>query len=84
MPDTWLDWSKQIYGYVPRQTKEKERYVVTKIIESWVDQGLSNDRIFLKYNAGGAKQCSSGRNKHGVDFDSCAYVQKGLAQLAMR
>lgn len=83
MPSTWVDWSKQVYGYVEEQTPIRERYVVTKIIESWVNEGLSDYRIFLRYNAGGATKCSSGYNSQGVWYDSCSYVQRGLQKLAM-
>jgi len=62
-------------------TAHSERYVVTKMVEMWVDQGLSAEQIALRWNAGGATQCSSGVNSHGVKYDSCAHVQKVLAYL---
>jgi len=83
MPGTWRMWSTVVYGEVVEMTPVRERYVVTKIISSWVKEGLSNDRIFLRYNAGGATQCSSGTNSHGVDYNSCHYVETGMNMLAM-
>jgi hypothetical protein len=82
MPATWAAHSKEIYGEVRVYTPERERYVATKIIQKWLDQGLDAKAIALRWNAGGAKQCSSGINRHGVAYDSCAYQAKVLAMLS--
>lgn len=82
MPRTWAEWSKQVFGYVEIQSAGNEKYVVKAIVTSWVEQGMTNAQIFLRYNAGHATQCSSGYNSQGVWYDSCAYVSKGLQHLA--
>ena len=83
MPATWRMWSNIVYGEVREMTPVRERYVVTNIIASWVDEGLSNDRVFLRYNAGGATRCSKGVNSLGVSYNSCHYVREGMNYLAM-
>lgn len=82
MPATWVMWSNQVYGEVVEQTPNKERYVVKTILQSWIDEGLSNERILLRYNAGNSTQCGSGYNKYNVWYDSCSYVDKGMKYLA--
>lgn len=62
-------------------TPTRERYVATKIIQSWLDEGLTADQIALRWNSGQTKTCSSGVNKWGVKYDSCAYVSKVIAML---
>lgn len=81
MPRTWELFSREIYGEVREITPIRERYVAYKMIEKWLDQGLTAHAIALRWNAGGATQCSRGINKHGVEYDSCAYTEKVLAQL---
>ena len=63
-------------------TDIRERYVATVMIESWLDSGLTASQVFLRWNAGGAVVCSSGVNSHGVEYDSCSYVRKGMNLLA--
>lgn len=81
MPRTWEMFSKEVYGEVREQTNVRERYVAYKMIEKWLDQGLSAHAIALRWNAGGATKCSSGVNKYGVEYDSCAYTEKVIALL---
>jgi hypothetical protein len=81
MPSTWNHHSQLVYGEVLEITANRERYVVHMLLEMWLNAGLDEKAIALRWNAGGAKQCSSGINKHGVEFDSCAYQHKVLAQL---
>jgi hypothetical protein len=81
MPASWRAHSIEVYGEVREMTPIRERYVATKIIQKWLDQGLDAKAIALRWNAGGAKQCSSGVNRYGVSYDSCAYQQKVLAML---
>jgi hypothetical protein len=66
---------------VREMTPARERYVATRMIEQWLAEGLTAKQIALRWNAGHAKQCSRGVNRHGVAYDSCAYQQKVLAQL---
>lgn len=82
MKDTWRLFSIEIYGEYKPMTPERERYVVTKKVEKWVNQGFSPAQIALKWNAGGAAtRCSSGYNSLGVWYDSCKHVKKVLAYL---
>lgn len=70
-----------MYGEVKEMTAERERYVVATLIDRWLQEGMTEAQIALRWNAGGARQCSSGVNRHGVKYDSCAYVKKVLAML---
>lgn len=81
MPSTWRMFSIEVFGEIREQTPIIERYVTTQMIESWMDRGDTASQIALRWNAGGARQCSSGTNSHGVKYDSCAYVYKVLAAL---
>lgn len=84
MPTTWAGWSKRVLGYVAPQTPINERYVALHKIQYHIDQGNSDAGVFLIWNSGSNRQCSSGINSMGVAYDSCAYVKKGLALLAQR
>jgi len=81
MPSTWKHNSQQVYGEVKEMTPEREKYVVATLIDRWLREGMNEAQIALRWNAGGATKCSSGVNKHGVQYDSCAYVKKILAML---
>lgn len=82
MKSTWDSHVVEVYGvWKPRDSYERERYVVTKMVEKWVDQGMNASQIALRWNAGGATQCSRGVNRHGVKYDSCAHIDKVLAYL---
>lgn len=82
LPSTWRLFSNIVYGEVKEMTPERERYVATKIIQSWLDEGLSPAQIALRWNQGHEGQCKAGINKHGVAYDSCAYKNKVLAHLS--
>jgi hypothetical protein len=73
LPSTWRLYSLEVYGEVKEMTPDRERYVATRMIERWIDEGLSVERIALRWNAGGATKCGRGYNKHGVWYDSCKY-----------
>lgn len=81
MPATWEAQSKEIYGQVLKKTPELEWFVATRMIEKWLNNGLSEAQVALRWNAGGATHCSAGTNKHGVAYDSCSYQKKVLALL---
>lgn len=44
-------------------------------MQKWLDQGMTPNQVALKWNAGGARQCSRGVNSKGVPYDSCKYVE---------
>lgn len=81
MPSTWKHHSTLVYGEVRPMTPEREWYVVTKLFDEWLSEGMTEAQIALRWNAGGASHCSSGVNKYGVKYDSCAYVKGVLALL---
>lgn len=81
MPSTWRMYSQEVYGKVVEKTPAREHYVVVTLFDRWLKEGKTEAQLALRWNAGGAKQCSSGVNKYGVAYDSCAYVKKVLARL---
>lgn len=76
MPSTWRAHANQILGYVPTQSETNERYVATKMIQLWIEDGFTVEQIALKWNQGNHGQCSSGVNSQGVAYDSCSYAKK--------
>ena len=81
MPETWKHHSTLIYGEVRPMTPAREWYVVTRLFDMWLNDGMTEAQIALKWNAGGASRCSRGINRYGVAYDSCAYVAEVLAML---
>lgn len=82
MPSTWKHWSTRFFGHVADMTPENEYAVALYKIQKHIDEGYSDTQIALIWNQGHAGECTKGTNKHGVKFDSCAYVQHFT--LAMR
>lgn len=82
MPSTWAHWSKQVFGYVEKQTPINEEYVALHKIQHHLNQGYDEGEIALIWNQGHAGQCKAGTNSKGVDFNSCDYQKKVL--VAMR
>lgn len=78
LESNWPAWSKEAIGYVAPHTEGNEEYVVMYKIDKWLKSGLNASQVALKWNAGGAKQCSKGINSKGVAFDSCRYVQLAM------
>jgi len=74
-------YSLEVYGEVMPMTYESERYVATRMIETWLANGYTIADIPLIWNQGSNGQCRRGVNRHGVRYDSCAYQQKVLALL---
>lgn len=81
MPDTWAHWSKQVFGYIEKQTPINEEYVALHKIQEHLNEGYSDTDIAKLWNQGHVGQCKSGTNRFGVKYDSCAYVRKVLAHL---
>jgi hypothetical protein len=84
LPSTWRLYSKEIEGRVLPHTAINEKYITSKMVAKWLSQGYSEKQIFLMWNSGRSSGCSSGINKYGVKYDSCAYVDKALAYLNQR
>lgn len=51
------------------------------MVKRWLQQGYTAPQIALMWNSGQTRECGSGVNKHGVNYDSCAYVTKVVALL---
>lgn len=79
MPNVYRNYSKTVLGYVAPMTPINARYITVMMAEKWITQGKSPEKVLLSWNAGeGARKCSKGRNKWGVSYDSCSYVQQGM------
>lgn len=78
MPTTWKSYSKEVFGVIKEQTEENAEYVTMSMIKKWLDQGMTDEEIFLTWNTGSTKACRSGINSHGVYYDSCSYVKNAL------
>ena len=81
MPTTWSGWSQRALGYIAKQTPITERYVALYKIQHHINEGYSNAAIARIWNQGNAGPCVIGTNKHGVDYNSCAYEAKILTYL---
>lgn len=81
MPSIWVAYSTEVAGRVLPMSPENEEYVAIRMIESWLDRGLSDAQVVLKWNhpAGVVNGCGSGVNAHGVKWDSCSYQKNVLA-----
>lgn len=83
MPTTYKAYAIETLGYVPEPNRTNATYIAAMKAQQWLEQGKTNSQIFLYWNAGeGAKKCSTGTNKYGVKYDSCAYVKKGLSLIS--
>lgn len=82
LPSTWRLFSEIVFGEVVEQTYENEIKVAAEMIDRWLTSGKTAYQIFLMWNQGNDGPCSSGVNKYGVPYDSCAYAQAGLALLS--
>lgn len=80
MPSTWRLFSKEVYGEVRPMTPERERYVATRIIQSWLNNGHSAFEVALRWN-GGTPTIKRGVNKYGVEYDTGAYARKVVAYM---
>jgi hypothetical protein len=81
LPSTWEAYSNEVFGYVAEQTPQNAEFVTEEKVYRWLVSGLSERQIFLIWNQGHTGQCKAGVNKHGVPFDSCAYVEKAMIML---
>lgn len=75
--------SKEILGYVARQTPINEEYVAVKKIEQLLSEGKTEKEIAMIWNGslGGSEEpkIKKGKNRWGVKYDTLAYSQKVLA-----
>jgi hypothetical protein len=76
---TYQAESIRVLGYVAPFTETNAEYVAARNIELKLKKGIPVERLMLQHNAGGnAAKCSSGINKNGTPYDSCAYVAKAM------
>ena len=79
MPAVWADWSSRLSEDrrpLP-QTPENEHFVAKTKIKGWLDKGFSPEEIASIWNSGKPRwEGNVGVNKHGVRFDTPAYVDK--------
>jgi len=78
---TWLAHSKMVFGEVRPMEPITERYVAVKMVERWLAKGYTKAEIALLWNQGHVGACSSGVNRHGVAYNSCAYQAKVLSRI---
>jgi hypothetical protein len=78
MPTTWKSYSEEVFGVVKEQTEENAETVTLSMIRKWLDDGRSDEEIFLIWNSGSTRECRSGINSHGVRYDSCTYVKNAI------
>jgi len=81
MPATWKLYAEQMLKEIPKQTCKNEETVAILKIQQLLDRGFSERQIAHVWN-GGTVTCSSGVNRYGVPFDSCAYGDAILRHLA--
>ena len=78
-PNTWNNYSQQIYGKQMPLNNDNETYVVQQKVLKWIDQGYNTSQIASMWNAGEGnpnayKEDWRGTNSHGVSYDTPAYA----------
>lgn len=72
MRGTWREYSLLVLGYEAPLTEGNAEYVAVRMIQRWIDQGITAEKIALKWNQGNTGRCVA---KAGA-YDSCAYQKK--------
>lgn len=87
-PDTWKNYSKQVFGKETPLTPDAETYVVHQKVTKWLEQGYTPKQIASIWNAGpGEPNAYTGKfsdgspsrgvnKKYGVKFDVPSYADK--------
>lgn len=73
--------SEHYLGYIAPMYAGTELYVAHMRIDNLISQDYTAGEIALIWNQGNTRACSQGKNKYGVQFDSCAYKNKVLSIL---
>ena len=81
LPGTWRAHSMIIFGEVRKMSPVTEKYVATKMVEKWLEEGYTVQQIPLLWNQGNTGKCSSGINRHGVPYNSCEYQRRVLSMI---
>lgn len=79
-PDTWKNYSKQVYGKEVPLNNDNETYAVKQKVLGWIKEGKNTSQIASMWNAGehhpdAYKENWRGTNSHGVHYDTPAYSQ---------
>lgn len=82
-PETWKNYSHQIYGKEVPLNPDTETYIVREKVKKWMDEGKNTSQIASMWNAGEGrpdayKQNWKGVNKHGVRYDTPKYASNVL------
>ncbi len=92
-PDTWKNYSTEVFGKVVPLDPDAETYVTKQKVSSWLKKGYKPEQILSIWNAGqGEPDAYSGKfstgkpskgvnKKYGVAFDVPGYVKKGMGYL---
>lgn len=87
-PDTWKNYSKQVFGKEMPLTPDAETYVVHTKVKGWLEKGYTPKQIASVWNAGpGEPDAYTGKfsdgspsrginKKYGVRFDVPSYADK--------
>ncbi len=79
---TWKNYQKIFMGTTTLPiTEANEDKVMVAMAKKLLDQGKTPADIALFHNSGHFGKCSSGINKWGVKYDSCAYVNSVVSKL---
>lgn len=78
-PDTWKNYSRQVYGKEVPMNNDTETNVVKNKVSKWIDAGMTTSQIASMWNAGedhpdAYKENWRGTNSHGVKYDTPAYA----------
>lgn len=76
LPETFRHHALATLGYVPPATAKNQEYIAMAYYSLLLEQGYSTKDIALIHNQGHTGACSSGVNRHGVAYDSCAYAER--------
>lgn len=79
-PDTWKNYSQQVFGKEMPLNNDNETYVVKQKVRKWIDEGKNTSQIASMWNAGeGHPNAYSenwrGTNSHGVSYDTPTYAK---------
>lgn len=82
-PDTWKNYSKQVFGKEAPLTNDNETYVVKQKVSGWIDKGFNAQQIASMWNAGESrpnayKENWKGTNNYGVKYDTPTYAKNVL------
>lgn len=77
---TWRGYQKTFLGTTTlAMTEENEDKVMLAMAKTLLDKGKTPADIAKFHNSGNFGKCSSGINRWGVRYDSCAYIQAILS-----